>query len=91
MDSEETYTHVIQKKIGSEVSILYNMFKLIDLLRFVVRKACENSPGISTVEVKILQRNANLDGTSANAGPPPEQARDVLEIFFSLYIDRVMV
>lgn len=23
--------------------------------------------------VKILQRNANLDGTSANAGPPPEQ------------------
>ena len=26
-------------------------------------------------KVKILQRNANLDGTSANAGPPPEQAR----------------
>lgn len=30
-------------------------------------------------KVKILQRNANLDGTSANAGPPPEQARDVME------------
>ena len=24
--------------------------------------------------MKILQRTANLDGTSVNAGPPPEQA-----------------
>ena len=24
-------------------------------------------------EVKILQRNANLDGTSVTVGPPPEQ------------------